>query len=461
MQRVDRRELLRAGLGASFAAAFVGNAALADTPFVNFAFPATGAPTSRTMPVRLAEIKNVLDFGADPTGSVNSSSAIQAAVNWTTNANRGTIFFPPGAYKVGSPITFNGVSINDELSIQFLGVGRGSTLFTSGMAANGYIFDRHSVSPNNTTGLRVFQGLGLQNGNDSGGCIRIGSTNGAVIRDCTFQGFNCVTTEDAPGVSSQNIMFDNCTFVGTGTGVLGGSSVIIGGAGAAMACDTRNNDTSWRIYGKGFNWFGGRCERSNVGFLLGLDSMGTNQGASGFTIQNGSFEGNGTSIYFAGSCSGFSVASTGGAGHDASNSGYPGNVLPTQYSIRIDANMARNGVIQSYGASSVADVAAISIANATSRTNLVFMSCTATQTGGAGVPWILPTNAYTALFVNCNTQPAWTYSQLPTGGNVLEGDEFNITDSTTAVWGANVTVGGGANRVLVRWNGSNYTVVGK
>ena len=37
-------------------------------PFTSFAFAATGGPTKRTMPDRLAEVKNVLDFGADPTG---------------------------------------------------------------------------------------------------------------------------------------------------------------------------------------------------------------------------------------------------------------------------------------------------------------------------------------------------------------------------------------------------------
>ena len=34
------------------------------TPFASYAFPATGAPTPRTLPVRLSDIKNVRDFGA-------------------------------------------------------------------------------------------------------------------------------------------------------------------------------------------------------------------------------------------------------------------------------------------------------------------------------------------------------------------------------------------------------------
>lgn len=427
--------------------------------FVTSPFAATGSPTLRTMADRLAEIKNVLDFGADPTGVSDSQPAIQAAVNWTTSPNRGTIFFPPGGYKIGSPITFNGVSINDALSIRFLGVGQGSNLFTSGMVAGGYIFDRHSVTPNNTQGLRVFEGLGLQNGNDSGGCVRIGSTNGAVFRDCTFSGFNCINCEDSAGVSSTNIMFDNCHLGGTGGGTLGGTNVIIGGQGVALTCDSRNNDTGWRIYGRGFHYTGGRNENMNTAFFLGVDSAGTNQGASGFSIMAGSNEGNGTSFYFAGTCQGFFIGSTGAQGHSAGNSGYPLGVTPSQYGIKIDADMAKAGVISSFSTGSEFGQAGVSIANATSRTNLVLMDVTANQTGGLGVQWVPPTNAMTAEFVSCNIKPIWTFSQLPTGGNVLEGDEFDISDSNTAIWGA-TAAGSGTNHVRVRYNGTNWTVMG-
>jgi hypothetical protein len=38
--------------------------------------------------------------------------------------------------------------------------------------------------------------------------------------------------------------------------------------------------------------------------------------------------------------------------------------------------------------------------------------------------------------------------------------EFTVTDSNTDVWGATVA-GGGALNVKVRYNGTNWTVVGK
>jgi hypothetical protein len=49
------------GLGAL---ELLAHGASADTPFTTFAFAATGAPTPRTMPDRLAEVINVKDFGA-------------------------------------------------------------------------------------------------------------------------------------------------------------------------------------------------------------------------------------------------------------------------------------------------------------------------------------------------------------------------------------------------------------
>jgi hypothetical protein len=57
------KRALSAGLGLG-ALALLAPRASADTPFTAYPFPSAGAPTPRTMPDRLAEIKNVRDFGA-------------------------------------------------------------------------------------------------------------------------------------------------------------------------------------------------------------------------------------------------------------------------------------------------------------------------------------------------------------------------------------------------------------
>src|SRR5262249_36515339 len=70
------------------------NGALADT--------ATGGPIRRTMPDRLSDVINVLDWGADPTFTKDSTSAIRAAIAhmYNTSTKGGTVYFPPGRYKV-------------------------------------------------------------------------------------------------------------------------------------------------------------------------------------------------------------------------------------------------------------------------------------------------------------------------------------------------------------------------
>lgn len=432
--------------------ALAAGAARADIAFTVFAFPATGSPTSRTEPDRFAEVKNVLDFGADPSGVSFSTAAIQAAVNAVMSAGGGTVFFPinasgVGAYRVDDTITFN---LDAVFGIRFLGTPGASV--NANMAK--FIFDRHLGSPNNTGGMRGFESLLIQNGNAAGGAVRMGSTDGGYVRDCSLSGFVCFTSEDSAGNSSQNILFENIKF--SGNVQTGGIGLVMGGSGAMFDCDFIGNDFGFVGYGNGFFGAGNRIENCNTAYQLGLDSSGTNRGVSGFTF-SGSAEGNLTFVHMAGTCVGGTIGPMGLLGHSTSG---PGQNTPSAYGLRIEADCAQACVFYNIVPNSFFSTAGISIANATSRANNVFVSCDSSVTGG-GSNWVLPTNAYTAKFFQCNVQPIWTFSQLPTGGNLLEGDEFNISDATTATWGDNVTTGGGSNHVAVRYNGANLTVFGK
>src|SRR6476619_3655796 len=111
--------------------------ASADTSFTNFAFNATGAGATRTMPDRLADIKNVKDFGAVGNGVANDTAAIQTAMNWAANII-GVIFFPPGTYKVTGTITLP--QNNAETSFIIRGCGELSIIEASGFT--GYVFQR-------------------------------------------------------------------------------------------------------------------------------------------------------------------------------------------------------------------------------------------------------------------------------------------------------------------------------
>lgn len=560
-------------------------------PFTSFAFQATGEPTARTMPDRLAEVKNVVDFGADPTTGNDSTQAVQNAINWTTGPNRGTIYFPPGGYKITRSILLNYDPVPGQpgLSICFRGEGPASQLVAQSWTGGAFLLDRSLATPNNTASV-IMEKLAFNgSGPTSGMMVRLGSCSLIELRDILNLTFS---SEDSPGNSSQNILIENCTTFGC----------IVGGSGCILGCNCKDADVGFRLYGKGIYVAGCRVENSNTAYVLGLDSgtaatltgctlsgntltigavtsgtvkigqrlaganipngisinagsgltwttsnpqvaittpqamttVGNDQGLSGFSIVSCTNEGDWNALDFAGTCSGFYVASFSHQGHDGTNAGAspslnegsftgtvsagvltatgisgviaPGQLLHgagvpincyiisgsggtwnlsnsgfsagpeamtstnqgTQYGIVVRANSASqasttDGHFRALGLGSEMEVTALQIDTQPSRANLFFDACNAAVGGGGGTAWGLPANAYTAQFEGCNIDPIWTFSQLPTvgGGNDQEGDQFSISDSTTNTWGANVTVGGGGDRVLVRNNGTNYTVVAK
>lgn len=507
---VPRRNFLR---GSAFLGAMaIPTIAEANTPFVNYGFSASGATTRRTMPDRIADVKNVKDFGAKGDGSQDDAPAINNAINWTSNVDRGTIYFPAGFYDLRSAVlSLNAANIN----IQLVGQNGGSTFLNNTVAAQ-YLIDRSLVSPS-YTGQVTVEKLSLNGG------IRLGSCQMATVREveCSW-----ISTEDSPGNSSQNVSLRSVN--------INGGGLIHGGSGVIQGCDWISCDVAARLYGRGWAYYGNRIEECNTALLIGVDSgvvttftgtvapgvltvtsavaggtikpwqklegsgvgpgifivsqasgtsgggsgatynltnptftistpqsfnlTGNDKGASGFVLHGGSTEGNWNGAIYAGTCTGFYHGSMGFLGH--SNSG-PLQNLATQYHLVVGANSS-NGMFQGlYGLGDLAAVAGGRVDTAASRANLLFTACTLATHGGGGVDWILPTNAYTAQFMLCNTQPVWTFAGLPTGGNVLAGDMFVISDPNTNTWGANVTGSGALGQCLVRWNGSNWTVVGK
>jgi hypothetical protein len=455
--KLPRRSILTGSLGLGGLALATRQAAAANVPFTTFAFPATGEPTSRTMPDRLAEVKNVRDFGAVGDDTHNDAPNIQAAVDWTTGPNRGTIYFPPGFYKCNSPIV---LSNNGLTSICLRGDGEVSVI-NGVFVGPGFTLDRTLGSPNNVAQV-IIEKLQILGPTTSGcGGIRVGSCNSVVIRDLSqVTGYTGITTEDSAGKSSQNVFIQNVTF--SGASVSGSNGFIMGGPGTVQGCSWNGFDTGARMYGNGWAFYGNRIEDCNTAWLLGVDSSGTAQTTSGFVIFASSSEGALTFMNFAGPCSAFFIGPMGFLAH--ATSGYNAN-LPTQYGLLIPANNASNGVFMGIDAiGDLFDTAALSLGASTTRANLVFESCSFSKGSGTGVDVIAPSNAYTAQFQQCTFgtySPVWTYSELPTigGGNDQEGDEFSITDANTAAWGATVSSGGGADACLVRNNGTNYTVV--
>ncbi|MGN4067932.1 glycosyl hydrolase family 28-related protein, partial [Burkholderia gladioli] len=74
--------------------AFTTLSASTSNPSLNYLATGTGA-VARSYASKFGDVVSAVDFGADPTGTVSSTAAIQAAINAVT-ASGGTVFLPIG-----------------------------------------------------------------------------------------------------------------------------------------------------------------------------------------------------------------------------------------------------------------------------------------------------------------------------------------------------------------------------
>jgi hypothetical protein len=117
---------------------------------INYNEGATGAVT-RTLESKLQESVSVLDFGADPTGITDSTSALQNAINAAVNKK---LYIPAGTYiiqtlslKVPSNITIYG----DGIGRTILKVGNSASVPTSGAIFNNSNIPANVLTVNSTT----------------------------------------------------------------------------------------------------------------------------------------------------------------------------------------------------------------------------------------------------------------------------------------------------------------------
>ena len=272
------RRALSAGLGIG-ALALLAPRAKADTPFSSFSFPATGAPAARTMPDRLAEVKNVKDFGAVGNGQNDDTAAIQAAVNRTdapySSTNRGTIYFPVGRYKVSSPITF------EEADINIAFIGEPGAVLQGTM--NDFVLKRTAGSPGPTGGVHRIENLWI---NGSHG-ISLNRCVGAKI-------VNCAVRVGGVGIAtynSQSITIDACSIMGAAVGVLAGNSTMIHNT------DITGCNEGVRHSNLGLTVHGGRYEVNNTAIRIGVDENGSSFQSTGVHIAGLSMESNNTAIH--------------------------------------------------------------------------------------------------------------------------------------------------------------------
>lgn len=75
------------------------------------------------------------------------------------------------------------------------------------------------------------------------------------------------------------------------------------------------------------------------------------------------------------------------------------------------------------------------------------------------IAWDSVSNTHFKMSLDAlDTLPARTFATLPPA---IAGAMAYITDATVNTWGTNITVGGGALKALLWFNGTNWTVMGK
>lgn len=272
------------------------------------------------------------------------------------------------------------------------------------------------------------------------------------------------------GGASQSVVAENIAFGGFGN-TAGSVGVIVGANGRVSAVDSTGGAyTGIAAFGVGVVIEANRLEVLETGIALGVNEIGYNMSLNGFSVISGSFESNCTAIDFLGGTGSGIVTGTLIHGFENANARCTGS--DPQYGIRVRSDNAQRILFVGNTLGGQMAVASIAIANPAANRN--YQTWMNNGVGNAstlgGVAWSMPTVASQAQWFNdSNPAALFTYANLPTGGNVTEGDEYMISDALAAncadgscsTFATNVTGGGGALHRKVRWNGSNWTLVGR
>jgi hypothetical protein len=466
---ISKRELfsrhaLGAGLGVGALALMAQTRPVsADTPFTSFPFSATGGVTPRTMPDRLSDVKNVKDYGAIGNGTSDDTAAIQSAINWTSGAYRGVIFFPAGTYRITSALTFNDINPH---SIIFRGVGKASKIQGN---FNGFLFNR-TVPPSLGGGnpsIDIIENLWWHNGNSgtSSGCIRWDDGSGLMIRNCNLYGYiGFSSNANVLGLSIYGCEIRQDTDGLTHAGSIG---VYYNGGGPAdiAGCDFIAFDDGVRL-GSAAHIHGCRFENNGNGINIGTDDTGGAYAVGATVVTSCSFEANDTGV-FARSMNHSFIGGIGILGHAASP--YSPNVGNwSSYGIRVGGGI--DNIFSGIGILGDYNIDGVNIADATvTNNNNVWIGVTVINGGGAvsgsTSKWNIGGSDKNGLtFIKCTPDvvpmlPVTTFANLP--ASPATGMTYTITDgpSSVAAPGTLVTSGGGSTKMLLWYNGSNWKLV--
>jgi hypothetical protein len=164
---------------------------------------------NRPINLKLAEMVSVKDFGAVGDGTTDDTTAIQAALNASTN-----VYIPAGNYKITSTLIMQSLGATNQMVV-IKGAGFGSTTLSWAGSTTGYVIT------NTVRSFFKIEDITFANTVASGSTIAIQSTGGfqdSTIRNCLFSGFQAgiqmgnIAGSDSFFTNIECNVFFNCYF---------------------------------------------------------------------------------------------------------------------------------------------------------------------------------------------------------------------------------------------------------
>ncbi len=217
---------LHVGASVKFTTAVINNIGGVDASQVTYTAPYANSVVSN-VEAKLSESISVLDFGADPTGVANSSTAIANAINALPAAG-GVITFPPGEYLGHININRSNVKID----------GFGATLVSDG--ANPAV--KIQIPSGIIVNVCVY-GLTIDGGNAATHGVRIVRATRIMIDNLFIKNFNdhgIYITGDGVGSVTQ-IQAQMCRIDAGNAPAAGTAGIRIGDGGVATTVRLINN----------------------------------------------------------------------------------------------------------------------------------------------------------------------------------------------------------------------------
>lgn len=201
---------------------------------IGFLQTGTGA-TLRTAKAKMADIVSVKDFGAVGNGTTDDTTAVQAAIN-----AGGSIYFPPGTYKLSSQITYTMPTTSSSITIFGAGPGISKLVWAAGGGLQiNYLGQFNTAHVRDleflTTSANV--GVGLNLNQQAASIPNPANTAISDVTNCVFRGSDGYAGVYywSVGVQCQGVSFVNFYGVDvTGFNTIGGIGVLMQGTATVI-----------------------------------------------------------------------------------------------------------------------------------------------------------------------------------------------------------------------------------